>query len=87
MPVVHIPATLRTLTGGETDVTVSGATLGEVIAQLEIRYPGTQSRLIEGDRLRPGLAVFVNSVQSPSRLSTRIPEGATLYFAPALAGG
>ena len=84
---VHIPAPLRTLTGGEVDLVAEGATLGEVIANLDKRFPGLQARLVEGERLRPGIAVFAESVNIPSRLSTPVSENASLYFAPAISGG
>jgi molybdopterin synthase sulfur carrier subunit len=87
MATIHIPAPLRTLTGGETEVRVSGATLGELVENLEAAYPGLKNRLVEGERLRPGMAVFVDSVNVPPRLSTRLSADADIYFAPAIAGG
>jgi molybdopterin synthase sulfur carrier subunit len=87
MPVVHIPAPLRHLTGGEGVVEAAGATLGDVIDSLEARYPGLRNRLAEGERIRPGMAVFVDGVQVPVRLSTRIADSSEIYFTPALSGG
>ena len=87
MATVHIPAPMRGLTGGKTEVRVSGATLGEVVEALETDYPGLKSRLVEGDRIRPGLAVFVAGVQASFRLSLRLSENAEIYFAPAISGG
>jgi molybdopterin synthase sulfur carrier subunit len=87
MATIHIMAPLRTLTGGETEVVVSGATLSEIVDNLESRFPGIKSRLAQGDRLRPGLALFVNGDNAPSYLTTRIPPEAEIYFAPAISGG
>lgn len=87
MAVVHIPAAMRSLTGGVAQATVSGATLGEVIDRLEADYPGLKSRLADGERLRSGLAAFVDGVQVSPLLSTRIGQDAEIYFAPAIAGG
>jgi molybdopterin converting factor small subunit len=87
MATVHIPAPLRVLTGGKSEVSVSGTSLGEVVDALEVSYPGLKRRLVEDDRIRPGLAVFVGGVQAPSRLSQRLHETAEIYFAPAIAGG
>ena len=64
MPTVHIPAAMRSLTGGEASVVVPGKTLGEVVEELEARYPGLKDRMTEGGKLRRGLAAFVND-QSP----------------------
>ena len=87
MALVHIPAPLRTLTGGNTEVEVSGSTLGEILANLEAIYPGIHKRLVDGERLRPGWAIFVDSVQMPRFLTTRLSENAEIYFAPAISGG
>ena len=44
---VRIPTILRTYTGGEKSVDGSGATLVELIDDLEARHPGIKDRLIE----------------------------------------
>ncbi len=87
MATVHIPAPMRTLTGGATTVTVAGATLGEVVEALEAAHPGLRARLMNGDRIRGNLAVFVDGTQASSDLRTRLGESAEIYFAPAIAGG
>lgn len=84
---VHIPAPLRTLTHGEADLAAQGETLEGVINDLEERYAGLKARLVEGERIRPGMAVFINAVNVPSRLSTKVPANAEIYFAPAITGG
>jgi molybdopterin converting factor small subunit len=87
MAEVHIPAALRTLTGGETKVTVPGETLREVMDRLDETYPGLKARLVAGDRLAPGLAVFVDGAVPPGGLRTKLSPDAEVYFAPAIAGG
>jgi len=87
MATVHIPAPMRALTGGEAEVVASGRTLGELADTLEAAHPGLRDRLVEGARIRPGVAVFVNGVNVPPALATRIPEDAEIYFSPAIAGG
>ena len=49
MPIVAIPSLLRSLTSGEESITVPGATVREVIDNLESRYPGMKERLCEDD--------------------------------------
>jgi molybdopterin converting factor small subunit len=87
MATVHIPAPLRSLTGGATEVVASGGTLGEVIEELDRLHPGLKSRLVEGERVRPSMATFVDGVQSQPYLSTKVKENADIYFTPAIAGG
>ena len=87
MPVVNIPAALRGLTQSEVKVEISGTTLSEAIESLETAFPGIRARLVEGDRIRPGLAAFVDGVQASAGLKTRLSEASEVYFAPAIAGG
>ncbi len=47
---VRIPTILRTYTGGEKAVEATGATLSELIDDLESNHPGIKERLIEADR-------------------------------------
>jgi sulfur-carrier protein len=87
MPRVHVPAAMRSLTGGDAQVEVPGKTLGEVIDSLEERFPGMKSRMIEGGRLRGGLAAFVNDQSPNAGLRTAVGPDDQVYFAPAIAGG
>jgi sulfur-carrier protein len=84
---INIPAALRPLASGATRAEVEGSTLREVIQNLDALYPGLQARLLEGERVRPGMAVFINGTQAAPQLSTRVPPNAEIYFAPAIAGG
>ena len=87
MPVVWIPSLLRELTGGRDTVTVPGATVRQVIEELERLHPGLRERLCEGGELRPGLAVVVDG--QVARLGPRAPVGpeSEVHFLPALGGG
>src|SRR6185369_12531033 len=60
MPVVWIPALLRSITDGQDRVSASGATLADIIADLDAQYPGMRERLCEGAHLRPGLAAVID---------------------------
>ena len=87
MPVVWIPSLLRDLTGGQETVTVSGETVRQVIEHLDEQYPGVKERLLEGDALRPGIAVFVDGTLSRQRLRHTLAEDSEVHFLPALSGG
>ena len=87
MAIVHIPAAMRSLTGGEVRVSIPGETLREVMDGLEARYPGLRDRLLDGEKLKAGLAVFVNGEIPSAGLRARLSPEAEIYFAPAIAGG
>src|SRR5690606_1005211 len=44
---IHVPAPLRDLTGGESPVTVEGATVGEALRALALRHPALARHLFE----------------------------------------
>ena len=87
MAVVYIPSLLRDLTPGQETVQVSGATVAEVIEQLESRYPGIKGRLCVGSDLKPGLAVAVDSQVGRLGLREKVGENSEVHFVPAIAGG
>lgn len=87
MPVVWIPALLQNLTGGEEKVTVSGRTVGEVVDNLDARYPGVKERLVEGGEIRPHIAVAIDGDVSPEGLEQDVQETSEIHFIPALSGG
>ena len=87
MPVVGIPALMRNLTDGQDSVTVSGDTIREVIENLDKRYPGTKDKLCDGDRIRPGIAIYVNGILIRANLRSQIDADAELHFLPAISGG
>ena len=87
---VRVPTTLRTLTGGSSEVAVEGATVGEVLAALEAAHPGFAERLLDEDGgLRRFVNVFVadDDVRFLDGLDTKVPDGETVAIIPAVAGG
>lgn len=87
---VRIPTILRTYTGGASEVTASGGTLGEVIEDLEAAYPGLRARVLDDSgKLRRFVNVYVNDddVRFAEGLATETKDGAAVSIIPAVAGG
>jgi molybdopterin converting factor small subunit len=84
---VWIPSLHRDLTEGQEIVTVEGETVGEVVAQLEARFPGIQARLCDEGRLRPHIAVAINGEVTHRGLRQRLTTPSEVHFIPALSGG
>ena len=90
MPNVRIPTQLRTLTGGSSEVTVEGSTVGEVLKALDAAHPGFEDRLFdESGSLRRFVNVFVadEDIRLQQGLDTAVGEAQTVSIVPAVAGG
>jgi sulfur-carrier protein len=86
---VRIPTILRSYTGGQKSVEGSGATLGELIADLDGRFDGLQDRLVDDSGLRRFVNVYLNDedVRFLGGLSAPVSDGDTVTVLPAVAGG
>ena len=89
MTTVCIPTQLRTLTDGKSEVEASGGKVGDVIGELEDRYPGLGERLLQDGRLRRFVNVYVEDedVRFLQGLDTEVSEDACIAIIPAVAGG
>jgi molybdopterin converting factor small subunit len=86
---VRIPTPLRTLTGGNDEVKASGATVADVIEDLEKRYPGLRDRLLDAKGVRRFINIYVGEedIRFLDGLATELTAGAQLSIVPAIAGG
>ncbi len=87
MPIVFIPAQLKSLTGGVSQVEMEVDNVGQVIEQLEAQFPGIRDRLCDGDQLAPTLQVSVDSSMGTRGLRTRVAEAQEVHFLPVIGGG
>lgn len=87
MSTVFIPAQLRELTGGVTELELSGATVRQLLTQLEDRFPGISARLCTGDALSPSLAVSIDGSISSKGLQAKVEGAREVHFLPAIGGG
>ncbi|MBA2767989.1 MAG: MoaD/ThiS family protein [Sporichthyaceae bacterium] len=86
---VRIPTILRTYTAGEKAVEGSGATLAELIDDLESRHGGLRDRLVDDRGLRRFVNVYLNDedVRFLGGLETPVTDGDHVTVLPAVAGG
>jgi len=81
---------LRPTVGGERSVVAEGATLRELIADVDHRHPGFAGQLLEiGGVQRPFVNIYVNDedVRYLQGLETAVSEGDVISILPAVAGG
>jgi molybdopterin converting factor small subunit len=83
---VLIPSPLLSYTG-EREVDAAGATLAELLADLDRRYPGIRFRVIdEQDRMRGHMRFFVNGEQT-FELNHPLRPTDAVQLVQALSGG
>ena len=86
---VRIPTILRTYTDGAKLVEGSGASLAEVLADLETRYTGIHERIVDEAGLRRFVNVYLNDedVRFLDGINTAVADGDVVTVLPAVAGG
>jgi MoaD family protein len=86
---VRIPTQLRTVTGGKEEVKAAGATVGEVIENLERSYPGIRDRLLDDKGVRRFVNIYVGDedIRFLEGLKTQLKAGDQIAIVPAIAGG
>lgn len=83
---VLIPSPLISYTH-EKEVEARGATLAELLLDLDRRYPGLRFRIVdEQDRMRPHMRFFINGEQTFD-LEAPLADGDSVQLVQALSGG
>ena len=88
--VVRIPTPLQKLTGDKGEVTADGATVQNLLQDLDRQYPGLKERLCDpSGRLRRFVNVYVNEedIRFLKQESTPLKDGDEVSIIPAIAGG
>ena len=84
---VLLPTPLASYTAHRREVEASGATLAELLEDLDRRYPGIRFRVIdEQDAIRPHIKIFVNRVQAAG-IERPLAPGDEVLVVAALSGG
>ena len=90
MTTVRIPSPLRRYTNNQSKVQGSGATITEIIENLEAQYPGVKTRLCDDSgQIKRYVNVFVNGeeIRTLQGGDTAVSEGDEVSIIPAMAGG
>jgi molybdopterin synthase sulfur carrier subunit len=88
--VFRIPGPLRSLSGGESTVTVEAQDLRTAIDELDSRFPGFKGRLLDDEgQPRQFVNLFLNEedVRQGQGLSSPVGEKDEIAIVPAVAGG
>ncbi len=86
---VRVPTPLRTLTAGKDEVDAKGATVRQIIDDLERNYPGIKDRLCDEKGVRRFVNIYQNEedIRFLENLETAVKDGDSISIVPAIAGG
>jgi sulfur-carrier protein len=84
---VYVPTPLSSYTQEATTVEAAGRTLGELLDDLDRRYPGIRFRIIsEQERIRRHIRIFVN-LEEVRSLAAPLRPSDEVMIVGALSGG
>jgi molybdopterin synthase sulfur carrier subunit len=87
---VRIPTPLRSLTKGSAEVQAKGATVDDLVQDLERQFSGLRERIMDDKgELRRFVNIYVNEedVRFLEGKKTAVKDGDTVSILPAIAGG
>ena len=89
MATVKIPTQLRPATGGESEVEVSGGTVGEALDAVFDAHSELRERITQDGDLRRFVNVYVSGedIRFQQGLDTPVNESDEVTILPAVAGG
>lgn len=85
---VKVTSVLQKVTGAKM-VQGEGSTVGELLSDLDGRYPGFKQQIMQNGSLHRFVNIYLNDedIRYLDQLDTRVKDGDTVSILPALAGG
>lgn len=91
MPILlHLPAVLARLSGGQRTILASGATVGEAVADASSRFPALRPRLVDDTGSPyPFITYYLNDedIRLRGGFQASVHDGDDVIIVPAVAGG
>ena len=86
---VKVTANLQKMVGGKRSVQAEGASVRELLDDLDGRYPGFKKQIVTDGQIHRFVNIYLNDedIRFLDKLDTPLKEGDTLSILPALAGG
>lgn len=90
MPTVKFTYALKKFFPGLKNTPAKGRTLGEILEEMDVNYPGVRSYVLdEQGRLRQHVNIFIDGtiIKDRAALSDLFSEDSEIYILQALSGG
>ena len=87
--VLGSPTPLRPYVAGNSQVDVTGSTVGDALSDLTTQFPDIRQHLFDGQELRSFVNIYLNKedVRYLNGQATSVEEKDTLLIVPSIAGG
>ncbi len=85
---VKVTSVLQKVTGAKV-VQGDGGTVGEIISDLDGKYPGFRNQIMQNGSLHRFVNIYLNDedIRYLDQLNTAVKDGDSVSILPALAGG
>ena len=87
MAEVWMSTRMQRFSGGRERVQVLGATVRQIVNNLDQEYPGMKDVLCINTELDPAIAVVIDGETSNLGMLDKVNENSEVHFIPAMAGG
>ena len=87
MATIFIPSLMQNLTSGKSIVEIPGATVRQIIDNLEGEFPGMKDRLVDDGRVKPNISVAIDGEITTLGMLEKVGENSEVHFLPAIGGG
>lgn len=87
MATVFIPSLMQKLSDGKSKVEIEGASVRQIVNNLEAEYPGFKDRLVDDGRIKGNISVAIDGEITPLGMLEKVGENSEVHFLPAIGGG
>ena len=87
MAEVWMSTRMQRFSGGLERVQVLGATVRQIVNNLDQEYPGMKDVLCINNEIDPAIAVVIDGETSNLGMLDKVNENSEVHFIPAMAGG
>ncbi|MFH1788320.1 MAG: MoaD/ThiS family protein [Candidatus Altiarchaeota archaeon] len=89
MAKIRIPTPLQKYTGNQSEITVDGSTISEIIDNIEKNHNGIKEKLLRDGAMNKFINVYVDGedIRFKEGLATSVGDESEISIIPAISGG
>ena len=87
MAKVFITSLLHQFTNNVSQIDIEGENVRTIVNNLDLKFPGIKSKLVEGHKIKPSISVAVDGNITPMGVVEDVEPDSEVHFLPAISGG